>query len=124
MVVFNIAVLLGVFLVIILVNIQIADLRKSIADLLYQYEGEETEVFSDATETASKEELEYMERIAKRDAEFDQRITRIKEELANEGVPQKPRGTVAEILAPGIENLPHDSIRDYEKNPPDTEYTL
>lgn len=63
----------------------------------------------------SEEELE---RLA-RDAEFDERINQIKEELAKQqaggGI-----GTVAEELHPLVTNLPHNSING--KREPDIEY--
>lgn len=58
-----------------------------------------------------------------RDNEFDLRIARIKDELARE-LPDARRGHDAPIFMAGIENLPHDIIRDTEKEPPDVEITI
>ena len=63
--------------------------------------------------------------IIEREAEFDLRIARMKDELADNLPMSAPRrGYEAEILHPGIINLPHNTIRDTHDDLPDVEYTI
>ena len=62
-----------------------------------------------------------LERLRRED-EFDDRITRLKEELASQQNIIK-RGTNAEELHPLVKNLPHNIIRDKEDHLPDVEFT-
>lgn len=79
-----------------------------------------------ADETADVPEQELTEsEIARihREHEFDLRISKMKEELAHR-LPDVPRkGTEADILMPGIHNLPHNIIADYYDDLPDVEIT-
>lgn len=95
----------------------IADLR----DALRGYD-EVTDDYSDATETDEELDVWHEQFMERRGHAFEQRIDRIKEELANDR-PTKPSGYTADVLADGVYNLPHDSIIDYETNPPDIEYS-
>lgn len=109
---------------------QIADIRRGITDMLSLYtieENADTDYFLDeelrvANESASITEIEQEEYRTAQQEEFDQRIAQIKDELGSQQVPNTPR-TVADVLHPDVENLPHDSIIDYETNPPDVEYS-
>lgn len=90
-------------------------------------ENADTDYFLDeesrvANESASITEIEQEEYRTAQQEEFDQRIAQIKDELGSQQVPNTPR-TVADVLHPDVENLPHDSIIDYETNPPDVEYS-
>lgn len=58
-----------------------------------------------------------------REAEFDLRISRMKEELASQLPDVHRTGYVADVLHPGIQNLPHDIIRDSYDDLPDVEIT-
>jgi len=55
----------------------------------------------------SLQDLERMER----DREFDERIRGLKEELAMQQDVKERKGTEAQILHPGIQNLPHDDVQ-------------
>lgn len=77
--------------------------------------------YSDSVEAESPEELRKAEEKLKRDQEFDDRITRMKSELASTQ-PQATSPYDAEILHPDIENLPHDTIKDKPTELPDVEY--
>lgn len=57
-----------------------------------------------------------------RDISFDNRIARIKDELAGSQQSER-KGTVADELHPGVKNLPHDIIRERDSLP-DVEYTV
>lgn len=57
-----------------------------------------------------------------RDASFDNRIARIKDELAGSQNAER-KGTVADELHPDVKNLPHDIIRERDSLP-DVEYTV
>ena len=96
-------------------------LRRETSDLLGTYLWEEQETYSDEDEISTQEELMYEEFLAERNAKFEERITRIKDELGTQNTPPKPT-TTADILHPHVENLPHDSIPDYETNLPSVEY--
>lgn len=59
-----------------------------------------------------------------REISFDARIREMKEELSVRLPNVERRGTQAEVLHPGIENLPHNIIRDFGNDLPDVEYTV
>lgn len=103
------------------ISFQIADVRRQNADLLALQLGEELEIFTDEIDTGSTEYEEAMQSAAQREAEFDERILRIKKELDSEfkGIKQ---GSVAEELHPDVKNLPHDEVEN-TNNPPE-EYTI
>lgn len=92
-------------------------LARQTSDLLEPYLEEEQEIYSDEQETSSQEDLMYEEFLAERQAKFDERIMRIKDELDT-----RPAPSIAEVLHPMVENLPHDSIPDYDTNLPSVEY--
>lgn len=98
-------------------------LERQMTDLLLDYSGEEmTDLHSlDANELSPQEDVMHEEFINERRASFEQRINSMKEELSGQPIPKQPT-TVAEILHPAIENLPHDTIPDYDINPPSVEY--
>lgn len=73
-------------------------------------------------ETETPDEVEYEKKLAEREQAFDARIERLKGELDKEEMDRKSPNQ-AEVLHPDVENLPHDSIPNYETNPPDVEYT-
>lgn len=101
---------------------QIDTLRDSVADLLALIEDKEYMASVDSKPEVSQPELtQYeMERL-EREEQFDQRITRLKEEMASVKDYAK-QGVEAEELHPLVKNLPHDVIR--ERNDlPDVEYT-
>lgn len=106
--------------VVLYVTFKVTDLREKVTDLLAQYEGEEIGS-SDELDTMSEAELSYEEHIAEREQAFNDRITQMKQELDQEQPPRKPTKS-ADVLHPDVENLPHDSIIDYQTNPPDIEY--
>lgn len=58
----------------------------------------------------AKELTEYELECLARDTEFDNRILRMKEELASH-VHIEQHGTTAEELDPMVKNLPHDSVK-------------
>ena len=63
----------------------------------------------------------FSEEEIKRKKEFNERIARIKDELARENAKRMNRATdSAESLHPDVYNLPHDSI--ITSNEPDVEY--
>lgn len=66
-------------------------------------------------------EFEVQEHVLQRDIEFSNRIARIKSELSTEHAVER-KGTVADILHPDVENLPHDTIKETNNQP--TEYAL
>jgi hypothetical protein len=66
------------------ISFQIADVRRQNADLLALQLGEELEIFTDEIDTGSTEYEEAMQSAAQREAEFDERILRIKKELDSE----------------------------------------
>lgn len=115
---------------------QIADVRRGIAEILavYQYEENADEYMEHlydsavnaqavvVNDTGTVEEIAQEEYKSEQQKAFDERIALIKDELGSQQVPHTPR-TVADILHPDVENLPHDSIIDYETNPPDVEYS-
>ena len=61
------------------------------------------------TSLDAKELTEYELECLARDTEFDNRILRMKEELAN-NVHVERHGTVAEELDPMVKNLPHNTV--------------
>lgn len=123
---------IGIVLVLAIVNLylfikvikKLDVMHAYIESVLQTYEfDEEGDIDNEVFETETKKELEeYTENIEKRDKEFDERIEQIKSELDKEQQGGR-RGTDADILHPGVENLPHDSVNDYTRNPPDVEYT-
>lgn len=66
--------------------------------------------------------IDERERI-KREREFDDRINRMKDELADKHVVQR-KGTTAETLHPDVRNLPHNIIPNHTNDDlPDVEIT-
>jgi len=61
----------------------------------------------------AKELTEYERECLQRDVDFDNRILRMKEEIAMQTykVPNAQHGVVAEELDPMIKNLPHNSVK-------------
>lgn len=96
----------------------IADLR----DALLGLDEMTDELSSDAQETEDEVDVWHEQFMERRGRAFEERINQIKDELANDQ-PTRPTGYTADVLADGVYNLPHDSIIDYETNPPDIEYT-
>lgn len=79
---------------------------------------DESEVESiDASELTETELL-----IIEREAEFDLRIAKMKEELAFQQVQKKENPTEAVPLHPLVQNLPHNIIMDSYDSLPDVEY--
>ena len=105
----------------IFIAFQTAEILKQNADLLALQLGEALESFSDEVDTGSTEYEEAMQSAAQRDAEFDERILRIKKELDSE-FQETRQGSVAEELHPHVKNLPHDEVEN-TNNPPE-EYTV
>jgi len=103
------------------VSFELTSLRKQVNDLLVQYEGEEL-ASEDDDDLSSEAELQHDLHISTREHDFNERIANIKNELGMQAVPKKPT-TTASVFHPDVENLPHESIIDYETNPPDVEYS-
>ena len=95
-------------------------IRQDFADM-YEYEREqiadEREENEDVRDQLSETELALLAR----DEEFEQRITRMKQELASvHTVRHNP--TIAEESHPHVKNLPHNIIPDVKSTLPDVEY--
>ena len=58
--------------------------------------------------------------VEQRNAEFDGRIENMKEELAQQQAQHEAESTIAEVLHPGVMNLPHNKIPN--DRVPDVEY--
>lgn len=97
---------------------EVADEHHFTDDDLFSYDA------SEAVEMMTEEERAYFEEKERKEREFDERIKQMKEELSG-SIPEKPRvtGIVADVLADGVENLPHDTIQDFKTKPPVIEYT-
>lgn len=115
-------ILIGMTLILTYSIAQVADLRREVSDLHTLYGEEIEDISSDAMETSSQEDTMYEEFLAERNTQFEERITRIKDELGKENTPQKP-ATTADILHPHVENLPHDSVPDYDTRLLSVEYS-
>jgi hypothetical protein len=98
---------------------QIAELRGDIAELLEFYEGEEIASLSDEPDTGDALDLSFDEYMAERTAAFDERIESMRKEIDE----NQARGTTADELHPDVQNLPHDTIKEHQSNPPDEEYS-
>lgn len=98
---------------------RIAALRTLIVEVLL--EDYQEDIFSDELDTLSEAELALSEYVEERNRAFDERISRLKDELAGTQTPSQQH-TVADELHPLVKNLPHDSVQTYETNPPDVEY--
>lgn len=98
---------------------QIAELRRDIAELVEFYEGEELESLSDEPDTGDITDLSFDEYMAERTAAFDERIESMRKEIDN----KQEQGAIADELHPDVQNLPHDTIKENESNPPYEEYS-
>jgi len=59
-----------------------------------------------------KEDVESVNpELLERERKFDDRISRLKEELAMQQDVKEKKGTEAEILHPDIQNIPHDDVK-------------
>lgn len=111
------------------INVIVTFIMVELAYLLYLMRKETSTYVEDAPPIADKQPVEsteeadpFSEAEVKRKAEFNERISRIKEELALETARRKNKvpGESAESLHPDVYNLPHDSI--ITSNEPDVEY--
>jgi predicted nuclease with TOPRIM domain len=101
---------------------KLTDLDDRLTEIIFFYEGEEYNENEEVVETETPAEVEYNELLREREEKFNDRISQLKAELGSDNAPTQPH-TTADILHPDVENLPHDSIIDYETNPPDIEYS-
>lgn len=85
----------------------------------YAEETEENKSISFDAKSLTESELQRIER----EAEFDLRISRIKDELAGRLPEVERKGTEAFTLHPNVYNLPHNIIADDFDSLPDVEFT-
>lgn len=108
--------ILSVILQVIIAGLLICNiaLAKRAERKLADFMGEETDFLDEEIiDTDDHTPTAYEQHLAKREAEFDQRIENMKRELSEN----------AETLHPDVYNLPHNEIK--ETNPPDVEeYTV
>lgn len=91
-----------------------------LADMLFNI-AKDTSISEELFSSDSKELSEYDIMREERERMFDNRINKMKNELANRTYlhSAKQRGTIAEELHPNVKNLPHYPLRN---NIPDVEY--
>lgn len=81
------------------------------------YDGQDSEVdYVDETSGVS-------EHVAVREEAFDERIARLIDNLDEQDARAGRKGEVAEELHKDVQNLPHDSIKHINSNPPE-EYSI
>ena len=112
----------------ILLNYQASKIRQHLSVIAeaYSYDVSESpthaesapEYSTDSTETDSEAELAFQEDMDRRYEEYQNRNVEMKADLAKQQPPRRPTGVEADILHPMIENLPHDSIIEYQPTPP------
>lgn len=108
----------------------LADIRTGTDNTLAIHNGEEYADMYNSFYDGQDSEVDYVDEVSGisdhvgvREEAFDKRIARLKGNLDEQDERAGRKGKVAEVLHKDVQNLPHDSIKHLNTNPPE-EYSI